>query len=110
MYATSNSLAHLADQQVSGDILESIIGAVLVDSGYNIESCRKIYNDSILPFMDKYCYGPHGESQHPKDMLHKFMAQRKCQHFEVRRDGLNAGSNDFDAAGKSRSYMHIDCL
>jgi hypothetical protein len=57
--------------------------------------------------MNKYCHGPHGESQHPKDMLHKFMAQRKCQHFQVRRDGLNDGTNDFDAAGKSLSYMYI---
>ena len=101
MYAKINVLpGPEADQQVSSDILESLIGAVLVDSGYDIESCRKIYTDSILPFMDKYCHGPHSESQHPKDMLHKIMAQRKCQHFEVRRDGLNATSNDFDAAGK----------
>jgi endoribonuclease Dicer len=81
------------------------MGAILVDSGYDIDICRDIYNDNILPYMDKYCHGPHEESRNPKDMLHKIMAQRKCQHFSIRRDNLNSETNDFDAAGKSYKYI-----
>lgn len=107
-YAIASSIVIGADWQVLGDILESIIGAILVDSGYNVEACRKIYIDSILPYMDKYCHGPHGESQHPKDLLFKLMSQRKCQHFKIRRDGLNAKSSDWDAVGRSlNTYLHV---
>jgi dsRNA-specific ribonuclease len=103
----SNSLEYQANLKLLGDTLEGLIGAILVDSGFDIDVCRKLYADNILPYVEKYCHGPHNESQNPKDLLHKFMAQRKCQHFRLRRDGLNAETNNFGAGGKSSVYTLI---
>jgi dsRNA-specific ribonuclease len=88
--------------QILGDVIEGIVGAVLIDSGYDVEACRRIYTEYLVPLFDKYCYGPHEEGRNPKDILYKVMSQRRCTHFQVRRDPINPETNEFEATGKSR--------
>jgi dsRNA-specific ribonuclease len=84
-----------------GNVIEGLMGAMLEDSGYDIEVCRDIYTKHILPHFDKYCLGPHEESQNPKDRLHKLMSMRKCQHFAIRKDDLNVKSGEYEATSMS---------
>lgn len=94
-----------------GNVVEGLLGAILEDSRYNVDTCRGIYNKHILPHFDKYCLGPHEESQNPKDQLVKIMSVRKCQHFEIRRDDLDPKSGEFEATGRflqQTSRAHTD--
>lgn len=90
-----------AEAQPVGNVIEGLLGAILEDSEYDVETCRAIYTEHILPHLDKYCVGPHEESQNPKDRLVKIMSMRKCRHFEIRRDDLNAKSGEYESTSKS---------
>ncbi|OMJ11208.1 Dicer-like protein 1, partial [Smittium culicis] len=41
-----------------GDLVESLLGAVYVDSGFSLDSVQNVFNKLILPFIDKFI-SPH---------------------------------------------------
>ncbi|OMJ29989.1 Dicer-like protein 1 [Smittium culicis] len=41
-----------------GDLVESLLGAVYVDSGFSLDSVQNVFNKLLLPFIDKFI-GPH---------------------------------------------------
>lgn len=66
---------------------ESILGAILEDSCYDLLLTRDIYRKHFAPFFERYCLGPHRDSQHPKSQLSQILVgKRHCRNHEMRYD------------------------
>jgi len=67
--------------KVLGDLVESTLGAVFVDSGFNFEAVSNLFDRLIRPFLDKHV---NFESiiVHPNKLLLETLQALGCQSFE----------------------------
>ncbi|KAL7419495.1 hypothetical protein Q5752_005406 [Cryptotrichosporon argae] len=66
-----------------GDTFEALIGAILIDSGFDLPVLRAIYATQLAPFIEPYACPPNERSLHPKSVLLVTLAARGCRGWEV---------------------------
>jgi hypothetical protein len=67
--------------QYLGDIPELIMGAILLDSDYDLPLVRSIFEAHFLPWFESYCVGLHTGVVHPKAALLQLLFQRGCKQY-----------------------------
>lgn len=86
-----------------GDTVEAVFGAILEDSGFDLEVSRKLYDDYLRPFVDLYAVPPIAHSNHPKSILLELLAKEGCQGYSIDRLGEVPGKSQVYAASGTLS-------
>lgn len=60
------------------DMIESLLGAVFLDSGFDVHETERVFRGSLLPAAQK-CYDPHRPPRHPVQMIVQVVLARRCQ-------------------------------
>lgn len=90
-----------AEYQFLGEIPESILGAILLDSGYNVPLVGQIFKTHFLPFFDTYCLNDPMEVVHPKAALLEILHQRGCRAYEIQKGGFSEDvKGEYEARGE----------
>ncbi|WOO79001.1 Dicer-like protein 1 [Vanrija pseudolonga] len=84
-----------------GDTVEAVFGAILEDSGFDLEVARKLYDEYLRPFVDLYAVPPIAHSNHPKSVLLELLAKEGCQGYTIDRLGEVPGKSQVYAASVS---------
>ncbi|OMJ13714.1 Endoribonuclease Dicer-like protein [Smittium culicis] len=71
-----------------GDIHESLMGAVFVDSGFSIKVVEKVFNKIFLPFIKKYV-GPHQITLNSVIHIQMLIQSKRCTSFKFETMGLD---------------------
>lgn len=69
--------------QFTGSIIEVIYGAIFQDSGFSLEHTQRIFDNHIVPFIEKYCKGPSASDLHPKGLLTRWMQAKGCAYWKL---------------------------
>ncbi|KAF9148519.1 Dicer-like protein 1 [Linnemannia schmuckeri] len=67
--------------KVLGDLVESTLGAVFVDSGFNFELITDLFRRLIMPFLDKHV-NFEGMVLHPNKVLLESLQHQGCSNFK----------------------------
>ncbi|OCF55448.1 hypothetical protein L486_06931 [Kwoniella mangroviensis CBS 10435] len=58
--------------------LEALFGAILHDSSFDIQPLRQIFQEKLLPFLEKYCTPSKSKDTNPKAELIRYLQSRGC--------------------------------
>lgn len=73
----------VAVNHFTGSIIEVIYGAIFQDSGFSLEHTQRIFDNHIVPFIEKYCKGPSASDLHPKGLLTRWMQAKGCAYWKL---------------------------
>lgn len=69
--------------QFTGSVIEIIYGAIFQDSGFSLEHTQRIFDNHVVPFIEKYCKGPSASDLHPKGLLTRWMQAKGCAYWKL---------------------------
>ena len=79
--------------QVLGDIVESLLGALLVCDNFMASGSERMYQRLLKPFYDKHIT-LRTLSHHPTKLLFELFQTQGCQNFEIIRENDIPGAKD----------------
>jgi len=72
----------LTAPKACADIVESLLGAVLVDSGFDLGTARAFFDRLYRPFMEHYCR-PENAMLSSAESLFEILLSRRCTHWRI---------------------------
>ncbi|ORX35944.1 hypothetical protein BD324DRAFT_629595 [Kockovaella imperatae] len=73
----------IPSQHYLGEVVNALLGAILLDANWNVLVVRAVYETHIMPFLDRYCIGPNDHFWHPKVALNELLAARGCRKWAI---------------------------
>ncbi|KAK0547618.1 Dicer-like protein 1 [Tilletia horrida] len=78
----------LSAPKTCADIVESLLGAVLVDSSFDFDTASNFFDENYWPFFERFCRPENAILSSAGDLF-ELLLQRRCQHWKISKIGGN---------------------
>ncbi|KDN51299.1 hypothetical protein K437DRAFT_55250 [Tilletiaria anomala UBC 951] len=90
---------HLSPPKACADIVESLLGAMLVDSEFNMECSKKFFEMRVQPFLEMFCSRQDLPASNPTSFL-AMIRSRGCHGFRLEITDMSTLHAEAKATGK----------